>query len=87
MTEKERLEHEQEGLIVMMHPPGSRPGIISFAVIPAINPNTIQAMIPKTSSFTAAAKPSRFYLCLRNLQRYRSTGRARRTARDQETVR
>ena len=44
----------------MIHPPGSRPGIISLAMIPAINPKMIQAMIPKTSSFTATAEPSCF---------------------------
>jgi hypothetical protein len=32
---------------VMMHPPGSRPGISSFAITPAINPKTIQLIIPK----------------------------------------
>jgi len=32
--------------IVMMNPPGSRPGINSFASAPASPPMTIQAMIP-----------------------------------------
>jgi hypothetical protein len=31
---------------VIMHPPGSRPGISSFAMIPAISPKTIQLSIP-----------------------------------------
>ncbi len=32
--------------IVIIKPPGSLPGIINFAINPAINPNTIQAKIP-----------------------------------------
>jgi hypothetical protein len=33
-------------MIVMMQPPGSFPGISSFAIAPAIPPITIQPMIP-----------------------------------------
>src|SRR5215212_2355595 len=32
--------------MVIMHPPGSRPGISSLAIIPAISPKTIQLSIP-----------------------------------------
>src|SRR5215212_810329 len=32
--------------MVIMHPPGSRPGISNFAIIPAISPKTIQLSIP-----------------------------------------
>src|SRR5688572_20961012 len=32
--------------IVTMHPPGSRPGISSFAIMPAISPKTIQLSTP-----------------------------------------
>ena len=36
--------------MVMMNPPGSRPGIRSFAITPTINPNTIQPMTPNIAS-------------------------------------
>ncbi len=45
--------------MVMMHPPGSRPGMSSFAITPAINPKMIQLKIPKTFSLTSAAEPLR----------------------------
>src|SRR5262245_47780315 len=36
--------------IVMMKPPGSRPGVISFAITPTIKPETIADRIPMRSS-------------------------------------
>src|SRR5262245_2678012 len=35
---------------VTMNPPGSRPGVSTFATIPTSRPNTIQTMIPMNSS-------------------------------------
>src|SRR5687767_9092730 len=32
--------------MVTMKPPGSRPGVTSFAIIPTTNPNTIQDRMP-----------------------------------------
>jgi hypothetical protein len=37
--------------MVTIHPPGSRPGITSFAMAPTINPNTIHPIIPILASF------------------------------------
>src|SRR5687768_16085219 len=41
--------------IVIMHPPGSRPGISSFAIIPAISPKTIQLSTPNRLLLVAPA--------------------------------
>jgi hypothetical protein len=35
--------------MVMMHPPGSRPGMSSLAMAPAMRPSTIQLMMPAVS--------------------------------------
>ena len=39
------------GIFVTMTPPGSSPGMISFAIAPANRPSKIKPMIPILSSF------------------------------------
>ena len=70
----------------MMHPPGSRPGMSSFATIPAINPKTIQLKIPKSILLCGYQNPPHFSPSSRNVPLCRSLCRGSKAAAPLEVV-